>query len=104
MSVYGEFRAATITAGATSSAAIDLGRPYDYLSVILPSMTACKLRLQVSETVGGTYYDLGKDVSTDEETYGRADVWRLGGYQFVKVVSSRTQVTSTLIRVRGMRY
>ena len=104
MSVYGEWKAATILVGASSSSAIDLGREYDYLSIQIPGMDACSLLLQVAERLGGTYYNLGKDTTTDEETFNRADVWRLGGYRFIKVVASRAQTAERLIRVCGMRY
>jgi len=104
MSVYGQWKAATIAAGATKSAAIDLDREYDYLSIQIPAMDECKLYLQVAETTGGTYYDLGKDTTTDEEIFNRADVWRLGGYRFIKVVATTGQTAERLIRVCGMRY
>ncbi len=104
MSVYGSFKDVTISAGATVSSAVDLGREYDYLSVILPSMDACKLHLQVSETEGGTYYDLGKEATTDEESFNRADVWRVGGYRFIKIKSSVVQSHAVTIRACGMRY
>ncbi|KKL74361.1 hypothetical protein LCGC14_2065630, partial [marine sediment metagenome] len=32
------------------------------------------------------------------------DTFKLGGYQFIKVVSSVTQSGTVLIRVRGMRF
>ena len=104
MSVYGQWVAATISAGNVSSSAVDLGREYDYLSVQIPSMDKCKLSLEVSERLGGTYYKLGNDVTTEEETYGRADVWRLGGYRFIKVVATTRPKADALIRVCGMRY
>lgn len=104
MSVYGTWLPATIAAEATSSAVVDLGRDYDYLSIEIPEMDSCKLYLEVAERTGGTYYDLGKETTTDTETFDRADVWRLGGWQFVKVVASATQTAERLIRIRGMRY
>ena len=104
MSVYGDWKAATISAGATKSAAVDLGRDYDYLEIQMPTMAACKLYLQVAETMGGTYYDLGKNVTTDEENFGRADIWKLGGHQFIKVAATKKQTSAVAIRVRGMRY
>lgn len=104
MSIYGSWVSATILAGASSSSAVDVGRDYDYLSVELPGMTACKLYLKVAETLAGTYYDLGKDTTTDLENFGRADVWRLGGWRWIKVVSTVAQEGEVLIRVRGMRY
>lgn len=104
MSVYGTWTATTIGAGASSSAAVDVGRDYDYLSVEIPEMDSCKLYLKVAEVLGGTYYDLGKETTTDEETFNRADVWRLGGWRYIKVVATASQVEERLIRVRGMRY
>ena len=104
MSVYGTPKAATIPAGELTSAAIDLGREYDYLSVQIPSMDLCKLYLQVAEKIGDTYYDLGKDTTTEEESFNHADVWRLGGWRFVKVATTKTQTADSLIRVFGMRY
>jgi len=104
MSVYGDWKNATISAGGTITSAINLGRDYDYVSLQIPSMTPCKLSLRVAEMEGGTYYSLGSDTTTDEETFNRADVWRLGGYQFIKIVASKPQMGSVTIRVRGMRY
>lgn len=104
MSVYGTPTAATIAAGATSSSAIDLGREYDYLSLQIPSMNSCKLYLQVAEKLGDTYYDLDKDAIEEDETFNRADVFRLGGWRYVKVVASKVQTAERLIRVFGMRY
>jgi len=104
MSVYGAWVAATISSGTSSSAAVDLGREYDYLSVQIPGMDSCKLYLQVAEQVGGTYYDLGKETTTNEETFNRADVWRLGGWRFVKVVATAVQSGDRSIRICGMRY
>lgn len=104
MSVYGAWQEATISAGASESSVIDLGREYDYISVQIPGMTSCKLYLKVSETSGGTYYDLGKETTTDVETFNRADVWRLGGWRFIKVAATAQQENERLIRVCGMRY
>ncbi len=104
MSVYGVPKAATISANGTTTSAIDLGREYDHLSMQIPPMDACKLYLQVSETLGGTYYDLDKDAMTEEETFNRADVFRLGGWRYIKVVASKPQTAQRLIRVFGMRY
>ena len=104
MSVYGQWLAATISAGSDRSSAIDLGREYDYLEIQIPGMDACKLSLQVAEKLGDTYYDLGKDITTNEETFNRADVWKLGGYRFIKVVASKSPTSDALIRVCGMRY
>ena len=104
MSVYGAWTATTIASGGTSSSAVDIGRDYDYLSVEIPEMTACKLYLKVAETLTGTYYDLGKETTTPEGTFNRADVWRAGGWRYIKVCATVGQGAERLIRVRGMRY
>ncbi len=104
MSVYGTWTTATIAASASSSAAIDLGREYDFLSVQIPEMDTCRLYLQVAERLGSTYYDLGKESTTNEEDFNRADVWRLGGWRYIKVVASNPQTAERLVRVCGMRY
>ncbi len=104
MLVYGKWVDATITAGSNVTSAIDLERDYDYVSVIIPAMAECKLWLKVAERTGSDYYDLGKDTTTNEESFNRADVWRLGGYQFIKVASSVNQPNAVTIRIRGMRY
>ena len=105
MSDYGSWKAATISAGGTSSSEVDLGRDYDYLEIQIPTLVSCTVKLKVAEKTGGTFYDLGDGVTTSAGTHNYADVFRLGGYQFIKVVSSVTQTsTDRLIRVRGMRY
>ena len=104
MSVYGQWLVATISAGAKSSSAIDLGKEYDYLSIQIPAMDACRLYLQVAEKIGDTYYDLDNDTTVNDETFNRADVFRLGGWRFIKVVASKVQTSAVLIRVAGMRY
>lgn len=102
MSLYGDWKAATITT--TSSAEVDLGRDYDYLEIQFPALATCTIKIQVAEKTGGTFYDLGDGITTASGTGTYADVFKLGGYQFIKVVASATQTTARLIRVRGMRY
>ena len=102
MSERGQWLAATISAGAGESAAIDLGRSYEMLDVQLPAMDACILRLKVAEKLADTYYNLGEAATTSESTFNRADVWKLGGWRYIKVVSSSSQSTDNLIRVRGI--
>ena len=104
MSIYGEWLAATIASGAFTSSEVNLGKDYDYLSVEIPEMDKCYLYLKVAETSGGTFYDLGKETMTNEETFNHADVWRLGGFMYIKVAATAGQTAERLIRVRGMRY
>ena len=104
MSIYGKWVAATIASGAMVSSAIDLGREYDYLSIQIPEMDTCQMYLQVAEITGGTYYDLGMDSTTSNEGFNHADVWRLGGWRFIKVACTTPQTAERLVRVCGMRY
>ena len=105
MSLYGDWKAATIETDGTSSAEVDLGRDYDFLEIQIPTLVSGTVKIQVAEKTSGTFYDLGDGIVTAASTGGYADVFKLGGYQFIKVVSSSTQTTSDrLIRVRGMRY
>lgn len=101
MSIYGEWLAATIAT--TTSAAVNLGMSYDFLEIQIPTATACTIKITVSETAAGTYRDLGDGITTAAGTHNYHDVFKLGGWQFIKVVSSVSQ-TSLAVRVRGMRY
>ena len=127
MSIYGEWKEATISSGYMESSAIDLGRDYDWVSIQIPVLDGGTLYLKVAEKTGDTYYSLGGDETTfhemtafksapkdeedteeeareDAEVYNRADSLRLGGWRFIKVCCTTPQTAERLIRVRGMRY
>ena len=105
MAEYGNWQVATILAGNTDSGVIDLGRTCDLLGIIIPTLVSCTIKIEVSETVSGTYYDLGEGITTASGTHSYADEFKLGGYQFIKVVASQTQTTTDrLIRVRGIKH
>lgn len=105
MSTYGEWKAATITTALkTTSAEVDLGRDYDFLEIWIPTIQSGTIKIQVAELTGDTCYDLGDGITTAAGTHNYFDVFKLGGYQFIKVVCSTEQTTQRLIRVRGMRY
>lgn len=105
MSVYGQWLAATIDEDGTTSDEVDLGRSYDFLEIQIPTLISGTIKIQVAEATNGTYYDLGDGITTASSTHNFADVFKLGGWQFIKVVSSVTQTGSDKsIRVRGMRY
>lgn len=107
MSLYGEWKAATIPgADTTHSAEVDLGREYDYLEIIIPTLNpSCTLKIQVAEKTGETDYDLGDSVTTTAGTHNYADIFPLFGFQFITVVTSEAQTGGDkLIRVRGMRF
>ena len=105
MSLYGEWKAATIANAGTSSAEVDLGRDYDYLEIQIPTLDdPSTIKIQVAEKTGGTFMDLGDAVTTAAGAHNYADVFHLGGYQFIKVVADNAQDAERLIRVRGMRF
>lgn len=105
MSLYGSWVTGTITAGGTSTGVIDLGRDFDFLEVVIPLLISGTLQLQTSETTGGTYTNLDDTVTHAATTGEFNDVWALGGWQFIKIVSGATQTaTNRVFRVRGMRY
>jgi len=103
MSVYGEWLTGTIANGGTSTDEINLGKDFEYLQVILPTLTSGTVKLQVSDEAGGTFKDLGDGVTTATTTGGYATTFKLGGYQFIKVVSSANQGAARTIKIRGMR-
>lgn len=104
MSRYGKWVAATIAVGASESAALDLGVEYDNLSVRIPAMDECKMYLKVAEVLAGPYQDLGKETTTNLETFNRGAAWTLGGFRYIKVCATRAQVKERLVRIKGMRY
>ena len=105
MSLYGEWKVATIDEDDTSSDEVDLGRSYDYLLIQIPTLVSCTIKLQVAEKTDGTFYDLGDGVTTATGEHGYADIFPLFGFQFIKVVASVAQTGSDKeIRVRGMRF
>jgi hypothetical protein len=103
MSLYGRWISADIASGQTSTDVIDLQTDYEFIQIILPTLTPCKLKVQVSDLPSGTFQDLGQGVVTEETTGGKTSVWRIGGFQFVKIVSSAPQAAKRTIKLRGMR-
>ena len=77
---------------------------YDFVEIQIPTLVSCTVKLQVAEKTGGTFYDLGDGVTTPAGAHNYADVFNLGGYQFIKVVADNNQDAERLIRVRGMRF
>lgn len=106
MRSYGEWKTGTIANGAATTGEIDLGQDYEFLDIILPALTACTLKVTVAKVTGGTFQDLGSGVvvpPSGTTTGGYSDVWRLGGWQFIKIVTSANQSAARSIVVRGGR-
>ena len=105
MSLYGSWKTGTIAINGNSTDEIDLDRDWDFIEIIIPTLVSGTLKLQTSRHTGGSFQDLGASVTTAATTGAYNDVWTLGGYQFIKIVSSATQVTTARVfYVRGMRY
>jgi hypothetical protein len=102
--MYGGWKTATIASGDTASGEVDLGRSFDFLDIILPTLDSGTVKLQVSDVAGGTYQDLGSGVATATTTGGYSTTFNLGGWQHIKVVSSASQGAARSIKVRGWSF
>jgi hypothetical protein len=83
----------------------DLGNDYEHMCIIIPTIDSANVSLYVSENSGGTFAPLG--LSTNVFAAGTGGVnttFVLGGYRYIKILCSATQVTATRnFRVRGYR-
>jgi len=105
MSLYGEWKdcAFDISDSTTISDACDLGNNYEYIQVIYPAMTACTMSVYVCSSLGGTYVPLGNSASATVGASASADTYAIGGYQFIKLISSTAQLADRAVIVRGLR-
>lgn len=104
MSLPGEYKNATITIASDDdlTAAVDLGRSYDFMIVHIPTLTSANLTCYGSETLGGTYYALGNSVTVAAGAGGFADVWKIGGHRYIKIGTSAGQAANRTFRVCGI--
>ena len=87
----------TYVTNSTLSNAIDLGRVYDYIQLDIPAVNNCTFGIAVSKAAGGTYNTLGAATpSVNVGTGSKQEVFKLGGHQFLKLVSSVVQDTPTI--------
>lgn len=99
----GGWQTVVLNNGATDSTAIDLGRVFDLLDVDFPAMNSCSISLKASRSAAGTYNVLG--VGTPAAVIGTGslqEVFKIGGHQFIKLVSSVTQNAARSILYRGI--
>jgi len=106
MSVYGYWLDAVIANGGTASAEVDLDPNsafglFDFLQIVIPTVTSGTIKLQVAEKSGGTFQDLGSGITTSTTTGGYSTTFKLGGWRYIKVVSSAAQGAERTFRVRG---
>lgn len=94
------------------SAEVNLGRAYDTLLVVIPTITSSTVAVHVAEKSGGTYYPLyltstadGDDdpVVASASTGGITWVVPLGGFQFIKIATGSAQLANRTFRVCGVR-
>jgi len=105
MSVYGEWQDATIAKDGTKSSAVDLGRSYEWLQIVIPTIDSANVSFEVSETLAGTYQNLGSGSQVITAGTGAfTTVATIGGFQYIKVEVSAAQTTAArTFRVRGSR-
>ncbi len=101
----GNFKDCTITIATddTTSAEVDLGADCDLLQVIIPALTACTVKVQVAEVTSGTFQDLGSGQTTVSGTGSYSTMFKLGGYRYIKLVTSAAQAANRTFRVRGAK-
>jgi len=93
----------TIATSTTISAEVDLGRQYETLIVLIPTITLSTLACYGAKTTGGTFYPLGNSVTTEASTGGYADIWDIGGFQYIKIVAGTAQEANRTFYVCGVR-
>lgn len=100
MSVYGEWQDATMTT--TESGAVDLGRDYEWVQIYIPTIDTANISFKVAENAAATYRTLGSGSQVITAGTGLfTTVATIGGFRYIKVISSETQ--NVTFRVRGSR-
>lgn len=112
--LQGEWKDCTITiaTSTTLSAEVDLGRAYDTLLIVIPTITSAAISVKVAEKSGGTFQDLYITSTNDGDddqpittagTGGITWVVPIGGFEFIKLLSSQAQAANRTFRVCGIR-
>lgn len=111
--IHGQWLDAIIADEGTVSAEVDLGRQYETMLVIIPTIDTAQVTFQVAEKTGGTFQALhitdtvagdNNEVKSASGTGAFTWVVPIGGFQFIKVKSSATQSTAAVtFRVCGIR-
>lgn len=112
--IQGEWKDCTIdiTTSDTLSSECDLGRAYETLLIVIPTITAASISVKAAEKAGGTYQDLYITSTNDAtekkplSTSGTGGItWAvpIGGFQFIKLLSSNAQADDRAFRVCGIR-
>jgi len=99
----GDWQEVAIALNGTTSGEVDLGNGCDFVNIIVPTIDSGTVNLQVAMRNGGTYYTLGSSVTTATGTGNYADIFNLGGFQYLKIVCSATQTAARTFYVRGRK-
>ena len=101
----------TFATDPNNSAEVNLRASYEYLTVLIPTLSNASITtVHISNTSGGTFYpvyqfdaDATADfahATTDADT-SKAATFRIGGAQYIKVVTDDNQTANTTFKVRG---
>ena len=102
MSLTGNWITTTIAANTTSSA-IDLLRDYDLIEIVMPTLpTSCDLSLAVARTDTEVTYPALGNITQTVGTGGYTEVFYMGGFRYIKLVSSVSQSGTNTFYVRGI--
>lgn len=108
--IAGSIKTATVASGQTVSGAVDLGRPYEWLQMDVPTIDSGTVTFQVADLTG-SYVALQHLTPTAAGHFtpgttagvgGIAALVRLGGYQFIKVVCGASQTAARTFSLRGL--
>jgi hypothetical protein len=93
---------------------VDLGATFNYLLVLVPTITSSTVTVHVSDVSGGTFYPLHRIVSTGNAasitSYAEATtqavtsvavIFFIGAAQFIKIACGTGQAASHTFKVRG---
>ena len=111
--IIGSWQSAVITylTDSQNSAAVDLKRGFENLQVIIPTITSSVINIKVADTSGGTYNLLNHTglnatghflPGTTAGTGGITALFKLGGFQFIKIYAGTAQGANRTFTVRGM--
>lgn len=101
--ILGKWVTGTISAGGSETSEIDLDRDYSEIQVLIPPLDECTLNVKTARLTGGTFKPLDPSVQINAGVGDFHDEWEIGGYQFIKIVASRTQSAARTFTVRGSR-
>lgn len=110
----GAWKDAVVAITEVLSAEVDLGAIYSHVLVLVPTINASFISIQVADDESGTYFPVHdwKDSDGDStvllsmaaSTGGRAAVFFIGGAQYIKLLCSGAQNGGErTFRVRGIR-